>query len=155
MPHKGAVPMKRKLMFSSLFFIIFYLCLSVGLQARLGAPVYQRLKFNWVQAVSFPSTSTDVGNVVVMKANEHIVQPTNFFDLAGQITSAAENRTEKVYRRLQSQDMLHECSVTVNAFLCWFLTVTDSWFEETYFLAVTQQMLPQTSANRGFPAAAL
>ena len=76
--------MKRKLMFSSLFFIIFYLCLSVGLQARLGAPVYQRLKFNWVRAVSFPSTSTNVGNVVVMKANEHIVQPTNFFDLAGQ-----------------------------------------------------------------------
>jgi hypothetical protein len=71
-------------MVSTLIFIIFCLCLSVGLQARLDVPVHQRLKFNWAQAVSFPSASTDVGDVAVINGNEHIVQPMNFFDLANQ-----------------------------------------------------------------------
>ena len=34
--------------------------------------------------VTFESTSTDVGNLVVINGNEHIVQPKNTFDLAGQ-----------------------------------------------------------------------
>ena len=64
--------------------MIFCLCQNNELQAKTEGPVYQKLKFNWAQAVSFPSSSADVGNVVVMKANEHIVQTTNYFDLAGQ-----------------------------------------------------------------------
>ena len=53
-------------------------------QAKSGDAPHQRLQVNTAQEVTFESTSTDVGNLVVINGNEHIVQPKNTFDLAGQ-----------------------------------------------------------------------
>ena len=57
---------------------------SLKAQAKSGDTPYQRLQLNMAQAASFESTSTDVGHLVVINGNEHIVQPKNTFDLAGQ-----------------------------------------------------------------------
>lgn len=83
--------MNRKLVAVTLLSIIFCFHLNVEIQARIHGPVHQRLKFNLPKSVSFPATSTDVGNVVVMKANEYIVQPTNHFDLAEQSIAFTPN----------------------------------------------------------------
>ena len=53
-------------------------------QAKSGDEPHQRLQLNTAQEVTFESTSTDVGNLVLINGNEHIVQPKNTFDLAGQ-----------------------------------------------------------------------
>ena len=53
-------------------------------QAKSGDEPHQRLQLNAAGEVTFESTSTDVGNLVVINGNEHIVQPKNTFDLAGQ-----------------------------------------------------------------------
>ncbi len=57
---------------------------SLQAQAKSGDEEHQRLQLNTAGEVSFESTSTDVGNLVVINGNEHIVQPKNTFDLAGQ-----------------------------------------------------------------------
>lgn len=57
---------------------------SLQAQARSGDEPHQRLQLNTAGEVTFESTSTDVGNLVVINGNEHIVQPKNTFDLAGQ-----------------------------------------------------------------------
>ncbi len=72
--------MIRKLpVFTATLLIIF----SLEAQAKSGDAPYQRLQVNTAQTVTFESTSTEVGNVVVINGNEHIVQPKNAFDLAG------------------------------------------------------------------------
>lgn len=53
-------------------------------QAKSGDEPHQKLQLNTAQEVTFESTSTDVGNLVLINGNEHIVQPKNTFDLAGQ-----------------------------------------------------------------------
>ena len=73
--------MTRKwLVLTAALFIIF----SLQAQARSGDEPHQRLQLNTAGEVSFESTSTDVGNLVIINGNEHIVQPKNTFDLAGQ-----------------------------------------------------------------------
>ncbi len=57
---------------------------SLQVQAKSGDEPHQRLQLNTAGEVTFESTSTDVGNLVVINGNEHIVQPKNTFDLAGQ-----------------------------------------------------------------------
>ena len=57
---------------------------SLQAQAKSGDEAHQRLQLNTAGEVTFESTSTDVGNLVVINGNEHIVQPKNTFDLAGQ-----------------------------------------------------------------------
>lgn len=57
---------------------------SLQAQARSGDTPHQRLQLNMAGEVTFESTSTDVGDLVVINGNEHIVQPKNTFDLAGQ-----------------------------------------------------------------------
>ncbi len=73
--------MTRKLLVvTATLFIIF----SLNAQAKSGDEPHQRLQLNTAGEVTFESTSTDVGNLVVINGNEHIVQPKNTFDLAGQ-----------------------------------------------------------------------
>ena len=73
--------MTRKfLVVTAVLLIIF----SLQAQAKSGDEAHQRLQLNTAGEVSFESTSTDVGNLVVINGNEHIVQPKNTFDLAGQ-----------------------------------------------------------------------
>lgn len=71
--------MKSKLVPLSTILLILF-CLET--QAKPGDAPYHRLKVNAAREVSFPSTTTDVGHVIVIQGNEHIVQPKNFFDLA-------------------------------------------------------------------------
>jgi hypothetical protein len=73
--------MTRKLLIVTAALLIIF---SLQAQARSGAESHQRLQLNTAGEVSFESTSTDVGNLVVINGNEHIVQPKNTFDLAGQ-----------------------------------------------------------------------
>lgn len=73
--------MTRKLLIVTAALLIIF---SLQAQARSGAESHQRLQLNTAGEVSFESTSTDVGNLVVINGNEHIVQPKNAFDLAGQ-----------------------------------------------------------------------
>ena len=56
---------------------------SLKAQAKSSNVPSQRLQINTAQTVTFESTSTDIGNLVVINGNEHIVQPKNTFDLAG------------------------------------------------------------------------
>ena len=73
--------MTRKLLVvTATLFIIF----AVQAQAKSGDEAHQRLQLNIAGEVTFESTSTDIGNLVVINGNEHIVQPKNTFDLAGQ-----------------------------------------------------------------------
>ena len=72
--------MTRKLLVVTATLLIIF---SLKVHAKSGDPPYQRLQVNTAQAVTFESTSTDVGNLVVINGNEHIVQPKNAFDLAG------------------------------------------------------------------------
>ena len=71
--------MKSKLVPLSTILLILF-CLES--QAKPGDSPYHQLKVNAAREVSFPSTTTDVGHVVVIQGNEHLVQPKNFFDLA-------------------------------------------------------------------------
>ncbi len=73
--------MTRKLLVVTAALLIIF---SLQAQARSGDAPHQRLQLNTAGEVSFESTSTDVGNLVVINGNEHIVQPRNTFDLAGQ-----------------------------------------------------------------------
>ena len=73
--------MTRKLLAITATFLIIF---SLQAQARSGDAPHQRLQLNTAGEVTFESTSTDVGNLVVINGNEHIVQPKNTFDLAGQ-----------------------------------------------------------------------
>ena len=73
--------MIRKLLVVTAALLIIF---SLQAQARSGDEPHQKLQMNTAQAVSFESTSTDVGHLVVINGNEHIVQPKNTFDLAGQ-----------------------------------------------------------------------
>ena len=73
--------MTRKLLVVTATFLIIF---SLQAQAKSGDAPHQRLKLNTAGEVTFESTSTDVGNLVVINGNEHIVQPKNTFDLAGQ-----------------------------------------------------------------------
>ena len=73
--------MTRKLLVVTAILLIIF---SLQAQARSGDEPHQKLQMNSAQAVSFESTSTDVGHLVVINGNEHIVQPKNTFDLAGQ-----------------------------------------------------------------------
>ena len=72
--------MRKLLVVTATLLIIF----SLRAQAKSGDAPYQRLQVNTAQTITFESTSTDVGNLVVINGNEHIVQPKNTFDLAGQ-----------------------------------------------------------------------
>ncbi|MDE0185708.1 MAG: T9SS type A sorting domain-containing protein [Candidatus Poribacteria bacterium] len=63
---------------STILLILF--CLET--QAKPGASPYHQLRVNVAREVSFPSTTTNVGQIAVIQGNEHLVQPTNFFDLA-------------------------------------------------------------------------
>ena len=73
--------MTRKLLVVTAAFLIIF---SLQAQARSGDAPHQRLQLNTAGEITFESTSTDVGNLVVINGNEHIVQPKNTFDLAGQ-----------------------------------------------------------------------
>ena len=73
--------MTRKLLAVTATFLIIF---SLQAQARSGDQPHQRLQLNSAGEVTFESTSTDVGNLVVINGNEHIVQPKNTFDLASQ-----------------------------------------------------------------------
>ena len=73
--------MTRKLLVITAILLIIF---SLSAQARSGDAPHQRLQLNTAQEITFESTSTDVGNLVVINGNEHIVQPKNTFDLAGQ-----------------------------------------------------------------------
>ncbi len=73
--------MTRKLLVVTAILLIIF---SLSAQARSGDAPHQRLQLNTAQEITFESTSTDVGNLVVINGNEHIVQPKNTFDLAGQ-----------------------------------------------------------------------
>ena len=73
--------MTRKLLVVTATFLIIF---SLNAQAKSGDAPHQRLQLNTAGEVTFESTSTDVGNLVVINGNEHIVQPKNTFDLAGQ-----------------------------------------------------------------------
>ena len=73
--------MTRKLLVVTATLLIIF---SLNAQARSGDEPHQRLQLNTTGEVTFESTSTDVGNLVVINGNEHIVQPKNTFDLAGQ-----------------------------------------------------------------------
>lgn len=73
--------MIRKLLVVTATLLIIF---SLQVQAKSGDVPHQRLQMNTAQSVSFESTSTDVGNLVVINGNEHIAQPKNTFDLAGQ-----------------------------------------------------------------------
>ena len=73
--------MTRKLLVVTAALLIIF---SLQAQARSGDEPHQRLQVNTAGEVSFESTSTDVGNLVIINGNEHIVQPKNTFDLAGQ-----------------------------------------------------------------------
>ena len=73
--------MIRKLLIVTAALLIIF---SLQAQARSGDAPHQRLQLNTAGEVTFESTSTDVGNLVVINGNEHIVQPKNTFDLAGQ-----------------------------------------------------------------------
>ena len=73
--------MTRKLLVVTAALLIIF---SLQAQARSGDAPHQRLQLNTAGEVTFESTSTDVGNLVVINGNEHIVQPKNTFDLAGQ-----------------------------------------------------------------------
>ena len=72
--------MTRKLLGITAAFLLIF---SLNAQAKSGDILHQRLQVNMAQTVTFESTSTDVGNLVVINGNEHIVQPKNTFDLAG------------------------------------------------------------------------
>ena len=73
--------MTQKLLIVTAALLIIF---SLQAQARSGDAPHQRLQLNTAGEVTFESTSTDVGNLVVINGNEHIVQPKNTFDLAGQ-----------------------------------------------------------------------
>ena len=73
--------MTRKLLVVTAVLLILF---SLQAQAKSGDAPHQRLQLNTAGEVTFESTSTDVGNLVVINGNEHIVQPKNTFDLAGQ-----------------------------------------------------------------------
>ena len=73
--------MTRKLLVVTAALLIIF---SLSAQAKSGDEPHQRLQLNTAGEVTFESTSTDVGNLVVISGNEHIVQPKNTFDLAGQ-----------------------------------------------------------------------
>ena len=73
--------MTRKLLVIAAALLIIF---SLQAQARSGDEPHQKLQMNTAQAVSFESTSTDAGHLVIINGNEHIVQPKNTFDLAGQ-----------------------------------------------------------------------
>ena len=73
--------MTRKLLVVTAILLIIF---SLNAQAKSSDEPHQRLQLNTAGEVSFESTSTDVGNLVVINGNEHIVQPKNTFDLAGQ-----------------------------------------------------------------------
>ena len=73
--------MTRKLLVVTAALLIIF---SLQAQAKSGDAPHQRLQLNTAGEVTFESTSTDVGNLVVINGNEHIVQPKNTFDLAGQ-----------------------------------------------------------------------
>ena len=73
--------MTRKLLVITATLLIIF---SLQAQARSGDSPHQRLQLNTAAEVTFESTSTDVGNLVVINGNEHIVQPKNTFDLASQ-----------------------------------------------------------------------
>ena len=73
--------MTRKLFVVTTTLLIIF---SLKVQAKSSDAPYQRLQLNTAQTVTFESTSTDVGNLVVINGNEHIVQPKNTLDLAGQ-----------------------------------------------------------------------
>ena len=73
--------MIRKLLVVTAALLIIF---SLPVQAKSGDAPHQRLQLNTAGEVTFESTSTDVGNLVVINGNEHIVQPKNTFDLAGQ-----------------------------------------------------------------------
>ena len=73
--------MARKLLVVTAALLIIF---SLQVQAKSGDELHQRLQLNTAGEVTFESTSTDVGNLVVINGNEHIVQPKNTFDLAGQ-----------------------------------------------------------------------
>ena len=73
--------MTRKLLVLTAMLLLIF---SLQVQAKSGDEPHQRLQLNTAGEVTFESTSTDVGNLVVINGNEHIVQPKNTFDLAGQ-----------------------------------------------------------------------
>ena len=73
--------MARKLLVVTAAFLIIF---TLQAQAKSGDAPHQRLQLNTAGQVTFESTSADVGNLVVINGNEHIVQPKNTFDLAGQ-----------------------------------------------------------------------
>ena len=73
--------MTRKLLVVTATLLIIF---ALQAQAKSGDSPHQRLQLNTAGEVTFESTSTDVGNLVVINGNEHIVQPKNTFDLAGQ-----------------------------------------------------------------------
>ena len=73
--------MTRKLLVATATLLLIF---SLQVQAKSGDEPHQKLQLNTAQEVTFESTSTDVGNLVVINGNEHIVQPKNTFDLAGQ-----------------------------------------------------------------------
>ena len=73
--------MTRKLLLVTATLLISF---SLQAQARSSDAPHQRLQLNTAGEITFESTSTDVGNLVVINGNEHIVQPKNTFDLAGQ-----------------------------------------------------------------------
>jgi hypothetical protein len=73
--------MTRKLLIVTAALLIIF---SLQAQAKSGDEPHQRLQLNTAGEVTFESTSADVGNLVVINGNEHIVQPKNTFDLAGQ-----------------------------------------------------------------------
>ena len=73
--------MKQKLLVVTAALLIIF---SLQAQAKSGGAPHERLQLNTAQEITFESTSTDVGNLVVINGNEHIVQPKNTFDLAGQ-----------------------------------------------------------------------
>ena len=73
--------MTRKLLVVTATLLIIF---SLQSQAKSGGEPHQRLQLNTAGEITFESTSTDVGHVVVINGNEHIIQPKNAFDLAGQ-----------------------------------------------------------------------
>ena len=73
--------MARKLLVVTAALLILF---SLQVQAKSGDEPHQRLQLNTAGEVTFESTSTDVGHLVVINGNEHIVQPKNTFDLARQ-----------------------------------------------------------------------
>ena len=72
--------MKSKVL-SAVLLILFGFGLRFEVQAKPAPEPYKRLKANTARQLTFPTTSTDEGHIVVIQGNEDVVLPENNFDL--------------------------------------------------------------------------